>query len=320
MAAAVRGAKHRVAWEAVAMAKGAEVRMRIERILDDNRPLSRPVTRARYAAMAAVALPFILIAALARPAHIVLAQEPSRPAPPGAIPAERSAPLQTNLAVAGVDVEFARLLREKVELDSQLSNSLNRLAYYQAQAAAGPSTFEELTHRLQELQSQLAAAHEVYTDSAPQVKRIQAAIAALEWARADENANPAARKLVQDLQDSVARLQAQIGEVTLALQKRAEQLPQVQHGAASVTSPRLISRREPEYTSEARHSRLEGKVELTLTVGTDGVPTDIQIARGLGGGLDEKAIDCVRAWRFQPATQNGVPIPAVILVEVLFRL
>jgi TonB family protein len=319
MAAAVRSAKHRVAWEAAAMAKGAEVRMRIERILDDNRPLFRPVTRARYAATAVAALPIILIAALARPAHIVLAQEPPRPAPPPAVPVERTAPSQTNFAVAGANFEIARLLQEKLELESQLSNYLNRLAYYQAQAA-GSSTFEELTHHIQELRSQLAAAHELYTDSAPQVKRIQAALAALEKARDDESADPAARKLVQDLQSSIALLQAQIQGVNLSLQKNAEQLQEFQHGLVRVTSPRLISRREPEYTPEARQSRLEGKVELTLTVGTDGVPSDIQVSRGLGSGLDEKATDCVKSWRFQPATQNGRPIPAVILVEVPFRL
>jgi len=57
-----------------------------------------------------------------------------------------------------------------------------------------------------------------------------------------------------------------------------------------------------------------------VTVGADGVLRDIQVVRGLDAGLDNKAIDCVKTWRFRPATVKGEPVAAVILVEVPFRL
>jgi TonB family protein len=43
------------------------------------------------------------------------------------------------------------------------------------------------------------------------------------------------------------------------------------------------------------------------------------VARSLGFGLDEKAIEAVRQWRFKPATKNGVPVAAPATIEVRFR-
>ena len=59
---------------------------------------------------------------------------------------------------------------------------------------------------------------------------------------------------------------------------------------------------------------------LWLVVGADGLPHNLRVARSLGMGLDEKALDAVRLWRFQPATLNGQPVAVEINVEVSFRL
>ena len=59
---------------------------------------------------------------------------------------------------------------------------------------------------------------------------------------------------------------------------------------------------------------------LWLVVGADGLPHHLRVARSLGMGLDEKALDAVRLWRFQPATLNGQPVAVEINVEVSFRL
>jgi beta-lactamase regulating signal transducer with metallopeptidase domain len=80
IAAALRGPKHRVAWNALAMAKGAEIRMRIDRILDETRPIARPFTRSRWAALALAALPVVYFAAVARPARVLAQQAPALPA------------------------------------------------------------------------------------------------------------------------------------------------------------------------------------------------------------------------------------------------
>lgn len=87
-----------------------------------------------------------------------------------------------------------------------------------------------------------------------------------------------------------------------------------------VSVPRLISVRQPEYTAEALAARIEGPVELSVTIGQDGIPRDIGIKKGLGYGLDEKAIECVGAWRFSPGVYEGNPVPVAATLQVNFRV
>lgn len=68
-------------------------------------------------------------------------------------------------------------------------------------------------------------------------------------------------------------------------------------------------------------AKLEGTVILSLLVGADGVPSGIRLVRGLGSGLDEKAVECLMQWRFSPAQDtNGKPKPTRATVEINFRL
>jgi TonB family protein len=86
-----------------------------------------------------------------------------------------------------------------------------------------------------------------------------------------------------------------------------------------VTPPRAIYMPDPEYSEEARAARLQGTCEL-LVVGADGKPRDIAVVRKLGMGLDEKAVEAIRAWTFEPARKEGMPVDAKIHVEVSFRM
>ena len=63
----------------------------------------------------------------------------------------------------------------------------------------------------------------------------------------------------------------------------------------------IISKVEPSYSEEARKAKFQGTVVLSVTVGTDGRASHIQVQRSLGLGLDEKAIEAVKQWRFKPA-------------------
>ncbi len=63
------------------------------------------------------------------------------------------------------------------------------------------------------------------------------------------------------------------------------------------SGPKVIHAARPEYTAEAKDAKLEGAVILTVVVGVDGVPSDMKVLRGLGKGLDEKAVECVAKWR-----------------------
>ncbi len=77
MAAAVKRGGGRLVWEAMAMAKASEVRMRIERILDETRQISGGLSRLRWAALVSCGLPLIYVASVAQLAP-ALAQEAPR--------------------------------------------------------------------------------------------------------------------------------------------------------------------------------------------------------------------------------------------------
>jgi periplasmic protein TonB len=87
-----------------------------------------------------------------------------------------------------------------------------------------------------------------------------------------------------------------------------------------VSAPSPIYKPEPEYSPEARQAKLQGTVILALIVGIDGKAHGIQVARSLGLGLDERAIEALRQWRFEPAKKDGKPVPVAVDVEVSFRL
>lgn len=89
---------------------------------------------------------------------------------------------------------------------------------------------------------------------------------------------------------------------------------------AGVSAPRAIYDPDPEYSEEARKARYQGAVALWVIVGPDGRPHDIKVARSLGMGLDEKAIEAVKRWRFEPALKDGHPVAVQVNVEVTFHL
>jgi periplasmic protein TonB len=91
-------------------------------------------------------------------------------------------------------------------------------------------------------------------------------------------------------------------------------------GWGGVTAPRAVFAPDPEYSDEARRAKYQGSVLLWLVVGADGLPSDIRVVRSVGLGLDEKALEAVRTWRFQPGLKDGKPVPTQINVEVSFRL
>jgi len=87
-----------------------------------------------------------------------------------------------------------------------------------------------------------------------------------------------------------------------------------------ISAPRPVTTPNPEYTEQARLAKTQGTCILWLIVDDQGQPRDIRVVRGLGFGLDTKAIEAVRQWRFQPAMKDGRPVNVQISVEVGFRL
>jgi len=87
-----------------------------------------------------------------------------------------------------------------------------------------------------------------------------------------------------------------------------------------ITAPQPIDTPDPEYTEEARRAKVQGTCILWLIVDAEGHPRDIRVVRGLGYGLDAKALETVKQWRFQPARKDGQPVNVQVSVEVGFRL
>ncbi|NDQ58848.1 MAG: energy transducer TonB [Acidipila sp.] len=77
----------------------------------------------------------------------------------------------------------------------------------------------------------------------------------------------------------------------------------------------------PQFSEEARKAKHQGSVILHVIVQTDGRATNVSVVRGLGLGLDEKAIEAVRGWRLTPAMgPGGKPVPVSMDIEVVFRI
>jgi periplasmic protein TonB len=87
-----------------------------------------------------------------------------------------------------------------------------------------------------------------------------------------------------------------------------------------VSAPRILFQPDPEYSEEARKAKYQGTVGLVVTVGPDGRVHDAHVQHALGMGLDEKAVEAVKTWKFEPAKLNGQPVAVLVAVEVNFRL
>jgi TonB family protein len=91
--------------------------------------------------------------------------------------------------------------------------------------------------------------------------------------------------------------------------------------ARGVSMPTCVTCPYPIYTDEARHAKMQGTVTLRVLVGADGRASDIRVVRGVGFGLEERAMQTVRGWKFRPARDaNQRPVAAWVTIEAVFRL
>jgi len=92
------------------------------------------------------------------------------------------------------------------------------------------------------------------------------------------------------------------------------------HMGKGVTPPRVIYQTDPEFSEEARKAKYQGTCVLGLVVDANGRPTQIRVINALGMGLDEKAIESVKNWKFEPGKKDGHDVAVEIAVEVDFHL
>jgi TonB family protein len=102
--------------------------------------------------------------------------------------------------------------------------------------------------------------------------------------------------------------------------------PRTEHKAkifsivTGMQTPRATYAPDPEYSQAARAIGLQGTVVLGVIIASDGTMGDVWVERRLGLGLDQKAVDTVRRWKFQPAMKDGEPVAVYAMIEVAFHL
>jgi TonB family protein len=90
---------------------------------------------------------------------------------------------------------------------------------------------------------------------------------------------------------------------------------------AGFSRPSCVYCPNPQYTDEARASKVQGSVTLEVLVAADGRAAQVHLTKGIGMSLDERSLQTVRGWRFNPARDAAHrPIAGWITIEVLFRL
>ena len=92
-------------------------------------------------------------------------------------------------------------------------------------------------------------------------------------------------------------------------------------GTGGVGYPTCVYCPDPKYSEEARKAKYQGTVVLQAVITVDGRVTEVQVVKGPGLGLEEKAIEAVKDWRLKPAMgPNGKPVPVIVPLEITFRL
>jgi len=105
----------------------------------------------------------------------------------------------------------------------------------------------------------------------------------------------------------------------------------IYHAGDGVTDPKLIYSVEPEFSEKALKKKVGGDCYVTLTVRTDGPPTDVHVTKSIADTvskkereaaltLDQNAVKAVAQYRFEPATYHGAPVPYRLAVEVNYQL
>ena len=92
------------------------------------------------------------------------------------------------------------------------------------------------------------------------------------------------------------------------------------HVGGGVSPPVLIYSVDAEFSDEARRAKYQGVSVVSLIVDAHGLPQRIRVVRKLGMGLDEKAVEAVKQYKFKPSMYQGKPVPVEITIEVNFHI
>jgi TonB family protein len=89
---------------------------------------------------------------------------------------------------------------------------------------------------------------------------------------------------------------------------------------SGVVAPKIIYQRDPEFSEKARELWEQGTVTISLIVGTDGKPRNLNVECSSALDLNKNSLEAVKDWRFQPGTKDGKPVMVEVSVNVDFYL
>ena len=92
------------------------------------------------------------------------------------------------------------------------------------------------------------------------------------------------------------------------------------HIGGNVKPPVVVKQALPEYSQQAKAAKFSGTVQVYVLVDKNGYPTHIRVVKGVGMGLDEKAVEAVSQYRFKPATLAGMPVAVDLYIDVNFQM
>jgi TonB family protein len=126
----------------------------------------------------------------------------------------------------------------------------------------------------------------------------------------------------------LAALFAGMADNSLALQegkskdkdKDGKAAPTVYTPGGDVKAPKVIHYVEPEFSSSSKEAFVEGVVRLKTTVTPEGLPSDVEVTKGLNADEDRTAVEAVKQWRFQPGTKSGEAVHVRVSIEIAFHL
>jgi TonB family protein len=104
-----------------------------------------------------------------------------------------------------------------------------------------------------------------------------------------------------------------------ALVADAQEIPR----AGTTLPPQTLRAVDAVYTSEARAAGIEGIVRVEVLVLTDGtVGEAARVIQSLDAkfGLDDEAVKASKQWKFKPASRDGKPVDAHVVIEHTFTL
>jgi len=181
-----------------------------------------------------------------------------------------------------------------------------------------PKTEEAVKPVAQEPATPVEMPQQAQAEKAPEVPAVTAApvtTPAAQQLPAPEVKNPSkGQDALLDLPDTEEELLAYLQQLA---ERRGVSTQPVQ---AAVTQPQATYQINPSYTDEGRQAKVQGTVEMTITVKTDGTVQFESFKKTLGYGLDEKAREAIEQWKFRPATKDGVAVATTVNVSMNFSL